>query len=56
MNNVKVRCTHCGNEKTVDFGHCLSNGWPECCKYTMRLITQAKDIDIDGAVKGRFKN
>ncbi len=56
MTNVLIRCTICGNEKTVDFGHCLGNGWPECCNYTMRLITRAKDIDIDGAVRGRFKN
>ena len=47
---VLVKCIHCGNEETVDFGYCLRNGWPKCCGYTMRLMTKAKDIDIDGAV------
>lgn len=50
MSNVLVRCIHCGNEQTVNFGHCLGKGWPKCCNYTMRLMTRAKDIDIDGAV------
>ena len=51
MSNVLVRCIHCGNEKPVNFGYCLGNGWPKCCGYTMRLMTRAKEIDIDGAVK-----
>jgi len=52
---VLVKCIPCGNEKTVDFGHCLGKGWPKCCGYTMRLMTPAKDIDIDGAV-GKIVN
>jgi len=47
---VLVKCIHCGKEQTVDFGYCLGKGWPKCCGYTMRLMTKAKDIDIDGAV------
>jgi len=52
---VLVRCIHCGKEQTVDFGFCLGKGWPKCCGYTMRLMTQAKDIDIDGAVSKIIK-
>ncbi len=50
MSPVLVKCIHCGNEETVDFGYCLGKGWPKCCNYTMRLMTKAKDIDIDGVV------
>ena len=48
--SVLVKCIHCGKEQIVNFGYCLGKGWPKCCKYTMRLMTKAKDIDIDGAV------
>lgn len=50
MSSVLVKCIHCGTEETVNFGHCLGSGWPKCCNYTMRLMTRAKDIDINGAV------
>ena len=50
MSEVLVKCIHCGNEETVNFGYCLGNGWPKCCGYTMRLMTKAKYIDIDSAV------
>jgi len=49
--SVLVKCIHCGNEETVDFTYCLGNGWPKCCGYTMRLITKAKEINIDDAVR-----
>lgn len=49
--SVLVKCIHCGKEKQVNFTYCLGHGWDKCCNYTMRLMTKAKDIDIDGAVK-----
>ena len=32
-----VVCRECGAERVVDGGHCLANGWPECCGCTMHL-------------------
>ena len=55
MSSVLVKCLHCGNEEKVNFGSCLGKGWPLCCGYTMRLMTKAKDIDIEGAVKNIVK-
>lgn len=45
MNDSLVRCQTCGREEPVNFGHCLFNGWPKCCGYTMRLVTTNADID-----------
>lgn len=33
-------CTVCKRQEPLgDVGHNLSNGWPECCGYTMRWVT-----------------
>lgn len=48
MTDSLVQCQTCGREENVSFGHCLFNGWPKCCGYTMRLMTT--DADIDKAV------
>ena len=45
-----VECLKCGKQQRVNFLISLRSGWPRCCGRTMRLITKAKDIDIDGAV------
>lgn len=36
-----LRCMTCGREKPLgDPGEKLSEGWPRCCGYTMRWITE----------------
>lgn len=40
-----VKCDVCGKSKKVDFGYCLSNGWPECCGYTMRMIKSDANVE-----------
>ncbi len=32
-----VYCHRCGNEQKVDPAHCLSHGWPKCCRVTMSI-------------------
>ena len=46
-----VECLTCGKQQKVNFGECLHSGWPKCHGSTMRLITPAKEIDIDGSIR-----
>jgi len=46
-----VECRTCGKQQRVNFGVCLSSGWPKCHGSTMKLITPAQDIDVDGAIR-----
>lgn len=40
-----LRCTVCGREAPLgDTSEHLRNGWPMCCRYTMRWITQ-RELD-----------
>ena len=32
-----VWCTTCGRSEKVSSAHCLQNGWPKCCGYTMTI-------------------
>lgn len=49
-----VKCDECSETKTVNFAHCLRDGWPVCCGHTMRLLRTEADIDaaVGKAVKG----
>lgn len=38
LENVKVRCRHCGAEQDVKGAYCIAHGWPECHGETMRLV------------------
>lgn len=40
-----LQCMTCGHRRRVgDVGARLRNGWPSCCGYTMRLLTQ-REVD-----------
>lgn len=32
-----VWCRTCRRSEKVDSAHCLRNGWPKCCGYTMTI-------------------
>lgn len=51
-----VKCMTCGNVEKVNFSYCLRNGWPKCCGYTMRLMTNPTEDEIDDAVKDALGN
>ena len=40
-----VRCETCKYERRVDSAWCLKNGWPKCCGYTMRLVSDTESPD-----------
>jgi hypothetical protein len=42
-------CSTCGREERVNFGECLSKGWPKCCGQTMTLQNATKE-DIEKGV------
>lgn len=40
---IRLECTTCGALLPINkqqMARNLQNGWPECCGYTMRLITE----------------
>jgi hypothetical protein len=42
-----LRCTKCDRERTLgSVSHRLANGWPKCCGYTMRWMTQ-RQLDTE---------
>lgn len=46
-----LRCTTCGTKRPLgDVAVKLAHGWPKCCGYTMRWVTQ-RELDAEG--KGR---
>lgn len=41
-----LRCTECGAERPLgNIGQKLASGWPKCCGYTMRWVTQ-RQLDL----------
>jgi hypothetical protein len=52
--NCLVECSSCHHKKLVVFGECLKTGWPKCCGFTMRLISQPHKADIEAAVREMF--
>lgn len=47
-----LRCTVCGREQPLgDTTSHLRNGWPMCCSYTMRWLTQR---ELDAEAKARL--
>jgi hypothetical protein len=45
-----LRCLHCGHEEPLgDVAHHLAHGWPRCCGYTMRWLTQ-RELDAEKEV------
>lgn len=49
-----LRCMHCEEEQELpDIAESLQRGWPRCCGYTMRWITQRQ---LDEAAKGNYHN
>lgn len=42
-----LRCTECGREQPLgDATSHLRTGWPMCCSYTMRWLTQ-RELDAE---------
>lgn len=37
LSRGKVWCRTCRRSESVNTAHCLQNGWPKCCGYTMTI-------------------
>lgn len=42
LKQATIRCEQCGKSQQVDGAKCLADGWPKCCGYTMRLVTEGE--------------
>ena len=47
----KVKCRICGSVFIVDFGVCLSKGWPKCHNQTMELQKVTRGEIAKGVAK-----
>ena len=48
-----VWCHECGRKQKVKSSHCLSNGWPKCCGYTMSIDSPEERKHLEQLVEAQ---